>query len=218
MRRNYLIFFFLLLLTTGRLAAQVNASFTSSAQFGCPPLLVNFTDQSTGGATTWQWQFDNGNTSNQRNPTQSFTNPGVYNVLEIVSNGTSVDSQVMQIRVYQPPIDSFTSIGNVGCANPCHPVSFINLTVPGASPVTQYAWDFGDGSLAQSGFNVTHCYSQTGTFTVILVSRDANGCQNSKVMTNYVVIARPPSATVSATPTQTCNTSLLVKFTGSASS
>jgi len=217
-RRNYLLFFFLLLVTVGRLGAQVQASFSPSAQFGCPPLVVNFTDQSTGGVTTWHWDFDNGNTSSLQNPTASYPNPGVYNVLLVVSNGTTIDSSTMQIRVFQPPTDSFTSIGNVGCANPCHVVSFINLTIPGESPVTQYAWDFGDGSLAQSGFNVTHCYSQTGTYSVILVSRDSNGCQTSKTLTNYVVIAQPPTATISASPTQTCNTSMLVHFTGSGSS
>jgi gliding motility-associated-like protein len=217
-RRNYLLFILLLLFTTGRLAAQVNASFTSSAQFGCPPLVVTFNDQSTGGVTSWHWEFDNGNTSNQQDPVENFTNPGVYNVLEIVSNGTTTDSQTMQIRVYQPPTDSFTSYNNVGCANPCHMVNFINLTIPGASPVTQYAWDFGDGSLAVSGVNVSHCYTQTGTFSVILVARDSNGCQTSKTLSDYVVIANPPSATVTASPTQTCNTSLLVNFTGSGSS
>lgn len=218
MRRTYLLVFFLLLFITARLAAQVNASFTPSAQFGCPPLVVNFTDQSTGGVNSWHWEFDNGNVSNQQNPVESFTSPGVYNVLEIVSNGTTTDSQTMQIRVYQPPTDSFTSFNNIGCANPCHNVSFINLTVPGASPVTQYAWDFGDGSLAVQGTNVSHCYTQTGTFSVILVARDSNGCQVSKTLPNFVVIANPPSATVSATPTQTCNTSLQVNFTGNGSS
>ena len=217
-KRSYYLFFVMVLFTAGRLSAQVNASFTPSVQFGCPPLVVNFTDQSTGGPTTWRWEFDNGNVSNQKNPVESFSNPGVYNVLEIVSNGTSIDSQVMQIRVYQPPTDSFTSIGNIGCANPCHNVSFINLTIPGSSPVTQYAWDFGDGSLAVQGVNVTHCYSQTGTFSVILVARDSNGCQTNKTLPNYVVIARPPSATVSASPNQTCNSSLLVNFTGNGTS
>ncbi len=218
MRRNYLLFFLLLLFMAGRLSAQVNASFTPSAQFGCPPLLVNFSDQSTGGATSWRWQFDNGNTSNLQNPVENFATPGVYNVLEIVSNGTSIDSQTKQIRVYQPPTDSFTSFNNIGCANPCHMVSFINLTVPGASPVTQYAWDFGDGSLAVSGVNVSHCYTQTGTFSVILVARDSNGCQVSKTLNDFVVIANPPSATLTASPTQTCSSSLTVNFTGSGSS
>ena len=218
MRKNYLLFFFMLFLAAGRLSAQVNAAFTSSAQFGCPPLVVNFSDQSTGGATSWQWQFDNGNTSNLQNPTASYANPGVYNVLLIASNGTTTDSQTMQIRVYQPPTDSFTAIGNVGCANPCHNVQFINLTIPGSSPVTQYAWDFGDGSLAQSGTNVTHCYSQTGTYSVILVSRDSNGCQTSKTIPNFVVIAHAPTATITASPNQTCGTSLTVHFTSSSTS
>ena len=75
MRRNYLLFILLLLFTTGRLAAQVNASFTSSAQFGCPPLVVTFNDQSTGGVTSWHWEFDNGNTSNQQDPVENLPTP-----------------------------------------------------------------------------------------------------------------------------------------------
>jgi len=217
-RRNYLLFFFMMLISVGRVSSQVVASFSASAQFGCPPLVVNFTDQSTGNPTSWQWILGNGNTSTNENPTANFTQPGVYVVIEIVSNATSKDTFVMPIRVYQPPTDSFTSINHVGCANPCHMDSFINLTVAGSSPVTQYAWDFGDGSLAQSGFDVTHCYTHTGVFSVILVARDSNGCESNKTLTDYEVVGLPPTATISASPNQTCNTSLLVHFTGSGTS
>ena len=214
MRRNYLLFLIVLLVTCGRLNAQVNAAFTPSALFGCPPLVVSFTDQSTGNPTSWHWDLGNGNISTLENPTASYALPGVYPVILKAINGTDTSTATIQIRVFQPPTDSFTSINPIGCGNPCHMDSFINLTTPGQSPVTQYAWDFGDGSLAQSGTDVTHCYTHSGNFTVILVARDSNGCQVSKSISGYEVVRQGPTATMSASPNQTCNTSLLVHFTG----
>ena len=101
MRRIFTLI--LLFIFLGRVAnAQLNAQFTPSQFFGCPPLVINFTDQSTGGATSWSWDFDNGNTSVAQNPTASFAAPGIYNVLLSVSNGGTTDTQTLQIRIFQP--------------------------------------------------------------------------------------------------------------------
>lgn len=197
---------------------QVASHFTASAVYGCPPLVVNFTDQSTGGPTSYYWDFDNGNTSSLQNPSTSYPLPGVYNVLHIVSNGSSLDTSIMQIRVFQPPTDSFTSVDQRGCNNPCHTVHFTNLTIPGESPVVDYVWDFGDGSLPQQAYNASHCYNRPGTFQVTLVSRDSNGCQTSKIVPNYVTITGAPTASMTSSPSSACNPPLNVHFTGTGSS
>ena len=198
--------------------AQLNAQFTASQYFGCPPLVINFTDQSTGGATSWSWDFDNGNTSIIKNPTSSFSTPGIYNVLLSVSNGVTTDTQTLQIRVFLPSAPNFTAPDNHGCVQPCHMVHFTNQTIPGESPVTQYVWDFGDGTLPVSGFNVNHCYLQPGSFNVTLVARDSNGCQTSQILPNYVVIGNGPTASITVSPTQSCVTPQVVNFTSTASS
>src|ERR1019366_7448660 len=148
----------------------------------------------------------------------SYPLPGVYNVLHIVSNGTSTDTSIQQIRVFQPPVDSFASIDNRGCNNPCHMVDFSNRTIPGESPVIQYVWDFGDQTNSVFGYNVSHCYSSAGTFQVTLVTRDSNGCQTSTIMPAFVIIPPAPTSSLTATPNQACNPPLNVSFTGSGAS
>ncbi|MCK9423859.1 MAG: choice-of-anchor J domain-containing protein [Bacteroidales bacterium] len=56
---------------------------------------VNFTDQSTGSPTTWNWKFPGGTpaTSNLQNPVNiMYSYSGSYPVTLVVSNGTSHDS------------------------------------------------------------------------------------------------------------------------------
>lgn len=205
-------------------AQQVQCFFSASALYGCPPLVVNFQDISTGNPTTHFWDFDNGGIGNstQANPTYTFVNPGTYNVKHIVSNGTSTDSCFLQIKVFIPPTANFVSPNPTGCIFPCHNVNLINLSNPGESSILEYVWNFGDGSLPVSLIppqaNTTHCYNQTGSYTVTLVVRDSNTCQTSKAIPNYVVIGTKPTVTASANPTQSCISPQLVNFTGNGSS
>jgi gliding motility-associated-like protein len=216
-RRLFTLFIFFVVGVTA-LHAQVHAYFSTSFLYGCPPLVENFQDLSTGNPNTFFWDFDNGNTSILQNPTATFNNPGVYNVRHIVSDGVTVDTAVLQIRVFLPPSNNFNAPDNHGCIQPCHMVHFTNLTIPGESPVVQYVWDFGDGTLPQQGYNIDHCYLNTGSFNVTLISLDSNGCQTSKIIPNYVIIGNAPTVNVTAAPTQTCISPTTVNFTANASS
>ncbi|MES2622002.1 MAG: PKD domain-containing protein, partial [Bacteroidota bacterium] len=199
-------------------SAQVNCAFTASTLSGCPPLNVSFQDQSTG-ATSYYWEFDNSNTSTLTNPATTYNDAGIYNVLHIASNGSQSDTEYLQIRVFNPPSVNFFSPNPTGCNSPCHLVNFANQTIPGESAVQSgnYVWDFGHG-LPDTGYNATHCYPLTGSFTVTLIARDDNGCQVSKTVANYVTIVPGPVSNASASPTQTCASSLSVNFSGTGSS
>ena len=108
---------FVLLLFAGQLTsnAQVNCAFTASVLSGCAPLSINFQDQSTG-ATTYQWQFDNGNSpSTLRNATTNYPLPGIYNVRHVAFNGAASDTAYLQIRVFNPPTVNFMSPNQQGC-------------------------------------------------------------------------------------------------------
>ncbi len=213
---------FILLLFAGQLAsnAQVNCAFTASVLSGCAPLSVNFQDQSIG-ATTYQWQFDNGNSpSTLRNATTNYPLPGIYNVRHVAFNGAASDTAYLQIRVFNPPTVNFMSPNPQGCNSPCHTANFVNQTIPGESAVSasNYVWNFGDGTGAEIGYNVNHCFSQAGSFNITLIALDNNGCQVSKTIPNYVTIRPGPVATATANPTQSCLVSQLVNFAGTGSS
>jgi PKD repeat protein len=56
-------------------------SFTANPTSGIVPILVSFTDQSTGtGLTQWAWDFGDGGTSNTRHPSHQYDTPGTYDV------------------------------------------------------------------------------------------------------------------------------------------
>ena len=60
--------------------AQLTANFSATPISGCAPLLVNFTDLSTGNPTSWKWDLGNGTTSFLKNPAVTYFAPGKYNV------------------------------------------------------------------------------------------------------------------------------------------
>ena len=80
------------------------ASFTTGPTSGAAPLLVSFTDTSSGSITGWDWAFGDGNTSTNQNPSDTYVNPGTYIVQEIVSGlgGSSTDTVPNLISVYAP--------------------------------------------------------------------------------------------------------------------
>jgi PKD repeat protein len=67
----------------------VTANFTASPVSGTAPLNVQFTDTSTGGPTSWSWNFGDGTTSTAQNPAKTYSTPGTYTVTLTASNATS---------------------------------------------------------------------------------------------------------------------------------
>ncbi|MBL4651387.1 MAG: PKD domain-containing protein [Flavobacteriales bacterium] len=63
--------------------------------------IINFTDESCGGGTSWLWNFGDGDTSTDQNPTHTYTDPGTYNISLLVSNtnGSNSDTIYQYIEV-----------------------------------------------------------------------------------------------------------------------
>lgn len=60
---------------------------------------VQFNDQSSGSPTSWSWDFGDGNTSNQQNPSHTYTSEGTYKVQLIASNGNGNDTYTTTLNV-----------------------------------------------------------------------------------------------------------------------
>jgi len=82
-----------LFLLLGNLAnAQLKAAFTATPLSGCSPLLVSFTDASTGNPDQWEWDLGNGTTSFFQNPSVTYFNPGTYTVSLVASNASGAST------------------------------------------------------------------------------------------------------------------------------
>ncbi len=79
------------------------ANFTADNTSTCTGL-VNFTDLSTNGPTSWNWNFGDGNTSTLQNPTHQYTANGTYTVTLTATNanGSDVATQTAYITVNMP--------------------------------------------------------------------------------------------------------------------
>ncbi len=144
------------------------AAFTASDDSGCSPLLVQFENQSVGANIVgFQWEFPGGmpSTSNEPNPTVSYTLPGSYSVKLTVTNalGSHELERLDYIQVYQTPTADFTYQYDG------YTVTFANTSSGGA----QFVWDFGDGNNSQVE-NPSHTFDNPGNYDVILTAINSN--------------------------------------------
>jgi PKD repeat protein len=71
------------------------AGFTGKPTTGKVPLTVAFTDTSGYYPTAWAWDFGDGKTSTEKNPSHTYTSAGTYTVTLVAKNaaGSSVSTR-----------------------------------------------------------------------------------------------------------------------------
>ena len=166
-------------------AASVAANFTGSPSYGVAPLLVTFTNLSTG-ATNYSWAFGDGNLSTNTNPANTYTNPGVYSVTltAVGPGGTNALTRANYIGVVAPVVPNFTGSPTYGAAPLL--VTFTNLS----TGATNYSWAFGDGNLS-SDANPANTYTNPGVYSVTLTAIGPGGA-DALTLTNYIAATAPP--------------------------
>ncbi|TMI64493.1 MAG: PKD domain-containing protein [Bacteroidetes bacterium] len=125
----------------------------------------------------------------------SLGNYGSYDVALTIEdiNGCFDTTLLSNFIVVSGPRANFSVNGPGGCVNST--ISFTDLSIPNASPITQWNWNFGDGNqqtFTSSPF--THTYTQTGSYTVSLAIKDNANCADTITLPNSVLITRPVAA------------------------
>jgi gliding motility-associated-like protein len=165
--------------------AQLVADFNASALTGCAPMAVTFTNTSTGGAVSYNWNDGNGNTFTIQNPGTTYLNAGVYTVtLTVTSAAGATSVKTKTITVVAKPTIVFSASPLAGCT-PLN-TTFTNSSVSGSGSITNYFWDFGDGT-SSTVANPSHIYTQAGNNNVTLQITNSAGCINTLTKPNYVI-------------------------------
>ncbi len=79
--------------TTGLSPIAPSADFTANPTSGDAPLSVRFTDQSSNTPTVWEWDFGDGSTSREKNPTHEYQNAGTHTVSLTATNSAGSDTK-----------------------------------------------------------------------------------------------------------------------------
>ncbi len=154
-----------------------NASFVMSDSVSiCPPLLVNFTNTSSG-AASYSWDFGDGSTSVAPSPADLYITPGVYNVQLIAANVDGcTDTAIGHVTIYgYAGALSYTPLSG------CSPL-LVHFTAL-VTNVPNIIWDFADGytSLPSAADTASHVYTIPGAYVPKLILSDNSGCENSSI-------------------------------------
>ncbi|MBI2968191.1 MAG: PKD domain-containing protein [Bacteroidetes bacterium] len=177
--------------------SMCEAGFTYSIYDFFGTLFADFNDTSTGGPTTWYWDFGDGQFSTSQNPLpHQYDSAGLYNVCLTISDSAGFCFDMYCDSIY------------VGiCNNPCtaaftysdsgNVVYFANQSTGGCAT---NQWDFGDGSFPDFTANPSHTYANVDTYLVCLSVSDPFGpCPSDSSCTMIII----DSITVSNCP-DTC--------------
>ena len=171
---------------------QPSVKFTSSATFGCFPLPVQFTDQSSaanGTINLWQWDFGDGISSALQHPSHTYKDAGNYNVTLRVRNSNgclNTLSKTKYIQITSGTIADFNHSYPDNCNLPVA-VNFTNFS--NGSGILSYQWFFGDGSISNQT-NPSHLYTSLGNYTIKLVVTNSSGCTDTLIKLSEIKISK----------------------------
>ncbi|KKG16194.1 hypothetical protein EO98_12500 [Methanosarcina sp. 2.H.T.1A.6] len=162
------------------------ANFKANTVSGNAPLSVLFTDLSQN-ATSRSWNFGDGATSTDKNPTHSYSLAGNYTVNLTVSNLKDTDSKTAIITVLEKEEEEKEENENVNENNNLPVVDFSTNVISGSAPLsvlftdlsqnaTSRSWDVNNDGIEDSKeASFVYVYTATGTYTVKLTVSNENG-------------------------------------------
>jgi len=146
--------------------ADANGPYTS-----LEGVAIHFLGSVTGGCPsyTWYWDFGDGNTSIQQNPSHIYKYDGNYIATLTVNDScsqTDIDTATVEIL---PALQANANGPYSG--NRCNTVEFTGTATGGYTPYI-WDWNFGDGTTHSNQQNPTHQYANDGSYTATLTVTD----------------------------------------------
>ncbi|MEO2149217.1 MAG: PKD domain-containing protein, partial [bacterium] len=186
------------------------AAFVATPTSGVYDLVVTFSENNIGEIESRLWDFGDGSTSTEQDPTHTFTSPGTFSVSLTVTGPGGTDTFTCDscIEVQElPPTAGFDVTPTSGTYD-----LLVSFTDASTGVITSKLWDFGDGTTSEEE-NPSHLYSEAGIFSVSLMVTGPGGGDTMVCDSCITVLDPPPVASFLVTPTSGAGP-LEVAFTG----
>ncbi len=165
-------------------------------------LTANFTSNASdvdGTVVSYLWNFGDGQTSTEANPTHTYGAEGTFTVTLIVTDnkgGQGVYSSPVSVELPNvAPVADFHSTVAAGSKT----VQFTSDSTDNDGSIASYLWNFGDGQTSTEQ-NPVHDFATFGNHEVSLTVTDNESASSSKTRTiSLVAPNQPPTAAFSAT-------------------
>ncbi len=181
------------------------AEATVAPDEGPAPLLVDFEGSGStdpdGTIVGYEWDFGDGATSSEADPSHTYTDLGTYDaVLTVTDDGGATDTAAVTVTVTAPVNATPSAVATADVTSGGAPL-VVTFDGSGSTDadgtIESYEWDFGGGATA-TGVGPTHTFTEVGEYAVVLTVTDDDGAQASTYLIITVTPAQPPAAVASA--------------------
>ncbi len=138
------------------------ADFAVSATVSCTGT-VQFTDNTSNVPTSWSWNFGDGQTSTQQNPSHTYATSGTYNVTLVAQNSfgsnTKVKNGLVTVTIMSTPTTTGGSHAGPGVVN-------LAASASGSTGALDWYDQVSGGNLVNTGTTYSPSLTATTTFYV----------------------------------------------------
>ncbi len=175
---------------------------------GDVPLAVSFSAAGStdpdGGVSAYAWDFGDGSTATQANPSHTYTTAGPFIAqLTVTDNGGAQTTQAILVPAVapnQPPVAVATAVPASGAA-PLNVTFYADQSYDPDGSIGNIKWTFHDGS-EYWGSTAYYTYNSAGTYVARLTVYDGRNATGTATVT-VTVGNTPPTPTKPPTPTPT---------------
>lgn len=142
----------------------------ASVYLGDTVTFINTSTSTAGSATAEWWDFGDASSTVEENPVHIYMSPGIYSItLTSGNSGTGSDTTIKCVNVLPPNTDikanfffspSPAFIGSQ--------LQFTSISYTANGLITNWKWDFGDGSSVVTIQNPTHVFTDPGIYLIKL--------------------------------------------------
>ncbi len=170
------------------------ANFSGTPTNGPTPLVVTFTDSSTGTITNRFWDFGGGNTTNTTATVMSHTYLiGGTNTVSLTVSGP-LGSSNLTLTAYIVAIDTLVADFSASPTTGVAPLP-VHFTDNSAGTITNWFWDLGDGTTTNTATgSLDYTYQAAHTNNVSLTIFGPSGSSTTN-RPNYIIVTAPPDTT-----------------------
>lgn len=160
------------------------ASFSSTIN-GATASFIN----TSANASAYVWDFGDGSSSTQTNPSNTYANDGTYTVLLIATGLCGADTTTQLVTVSTPPTAAFSA----NLTNGCVPLT-VQFSSTSSANAMNFDWQFPGGiPNSSTAENPTVLYSTPGTYSVTLTVSNSAG-SNTATQSNYITVNPLPAS------------------------
>ena len=171
-------------------AVEIFSGPTAAFDFDNNELEIDFEDDSNSSSNAeFFWDFGDGNTSEEQDPTHAYFSPGTYTIVFDVEDDCGFDSVTEDIEVYDNPESEFVADNLVICSG--DPVQYTDLSY---GNIAEWDWEFDGGSpLSSMDENPIVIYNTPGVFTTSLEVTNPEG-DDTFTIDDYITVVAEPQA------------------------